>query len=499
MASLPPLQVQTFSSAPTALVILDGFGYSKNQEYNAVLGAPMIHFNGYFANYPHALLQASGTAVGLLPGMIGNSAVGHLTIGAGKIIKQSVTVLLESIADNSFFSNPVLTTKLKELAHSGKTLHIAGLLSDAGVHCHTDIIKACVTAAQNAGVQKIVLHPILDGRDAPPRSAEKYLQSLEEFTRVNKNVFVGTIQGRFFAMDRNNNWDRTNESYRMLVHPEFKTRAQSWRAALSSYYTQGITDEFIPPTHLDSDSTIMPGDGVIFCNIRADRARQLTKLLMRSPADFIITGRPYGKEFPSQTLYTPPVLYDTLLDKLSAAGKTIFTCAESEKYAHISYFFKGRKEELLPGETQVIINSHSPKTFIDNPEMCAPEITTAVLKSLRTNPCDFYLINYANPDMVGHSGNFNSTVKALQCIDAQLALLYNEIVEKQQGTLYITSDHGKAEQLWDQEHNQPCTAHTANPVPFVMIRKNLYHASFAQQLHTLADIAPLILKEMDLR
>jgi 2,3-bisphosphoglycerate-independent phosphoglycerate mutase len=297
-------------------------------------------------------------------------------------------------------------------------------------------------------------------------------------------------------MDRNNNWDRTATTYAMLTQPEFKTRATSWHAALERYYAQGITDEFIPSTHLDSDSTIMPGDGIIFCNIRADRARQLTQLLLKSNAAWIITGIPYGQGLTTTALYTPPILYDTLLDTLSAAGKTIFTCAESEKYAHITYFFKGGKEELLPNETRIIIPSHNPTTFKEHPEMCAPEITQTVVQSLQTNPCDFYVVNYANPDMVGHSGDFDATVKALECIDAQLGKLYTEIVEKRNGTLYITSDHGKAEQLWDPAHNQPCTAHTTNPVPFIMIRKDLLDKRLPRELHTLADIAPLVLQEL---
>lgn len=480
-------------NSPTALVILDGFGYSEKHDHNALSQAKMPHFKRWIHEYPHALLSASGTSVGLLPDMIGNSAVGHLTIGAGRIIDQPIKILLDSIKAGTFPENQAIIQKLQNLAAQGKTLHIIGLLSDAGVHCHIKLIRACMQVAQRQGVKKIIIHPILDGRDAPPKSAETYLKALEPL--LNKNTHIGTLMGRFYAMDRNNNWDRTSAAYTMLTHAEFKNRAQSWQTALHNYYAKDITDEFIPPTHLDSDATIEPGDGVIFCNIRADRARQLTQLLRKSPAAWIITGIPYDREVSVNALYTPPIIQNTLLEKLSKAGKTIFTCAESEKYAHVTYFFNGGKEAQFPNETRVIIPSHSPVTFIEHPEMCAPEITQAVVQSLRTNPCDFYLINYANPDMVGHSGNLPATVTALECIDAQLAQLYEEIVVRQHGTLYITSDHGKAEQLWNSKEQQPDTAHTTNPVPFIMLN-TAYYGQKTLPLHTLADIAPFTLLNM---
>jgi len=489
---------------PVALVILDGFGYSKNTDHNAISAAHMTTFVDLCAHYPHALLDASGDSVGLLPGMIGNSAVGHLTIGAGRVVPQPIKVLLDTIHDGTFASNKELAHCLHSLHKSSNALHIIGLLSDAGIHCHTAIIKACIRIAQEHGIKKIVVHPILDGRDAPPQSAQKYLTELQSWINT-PTARIGTLVGRYYAMDRNANWDRTSAAYTMLTQPDFKNRYSSWSQVLETQYAQGITDEFIPPTHLDSDSTIEPGDGIIFCNIRADRARQLTTLLLKTHPAWIITGIPYfteasknkhsfsEQEMQTHSLYTPPVLQDTLLDKLVAQGKTIFTCAESEKYAHISYFFKGGKEDVLPHETRVIIPSLNPKTFVTHPEMRAPEITKTVLQSLRTKPCDFYLVNYANPDMVGHSGNFDATVQALRCIDEQLAQLYNEIVLQQKGTLYITADHGKAEQLWDTKNNQPNTAHTANPVPFVMVRQNLRDKALPIPMHTLADIAPLIL------
>lgn len=482
--------------APEALVILDGLGIPQDASAQVLLEQSMPHFFNYFSSYPHAILTAHGESVGLLPDMIGNSAVGHTTIGAGTVIDQPVKVLYESIKNGSFFKNPLLKSHLTKLKNNGDALHIIGLLSDAGVHCHTAIIKACIEYAQQIGVKKIVIHPILDGRDVPPRSAAHYLQDLESSLNKIKNykgrVVIGTIQGRFYAMDRNNNNARTTAAYTILTTNG--STKNDWQTVLKEYYAKGITDEFIPPTHLTPDSAIQPGDGIIFCNIRADRARQLTQLLLTLDTAFVITGIPYFEK--GTALYTPTVLDNTLLDILAAQGKTIFTCAESEKYAHISYFFKGGKETLLPTETQVIVHSHSPKTFVSDPQMCAPAITHAVLHSLQTNPCDFYLINYANPDMVGHTGNRAATIKALQCVDEQLTLLYNEIVIRKKGTLYITSDHGKAEQLWDTTSNQACTAHTKNPIPFVMMRTGLN--STPLPLHTLADIAPFILQTQDI-
>lgn len=491
-------------SAPVALIILDGFGYRKDQEFNAIALAKTPHLDQWFAHYPHTLLQASGTAVGLPAGYMGNSEVGHMTIGAGRIIKQPVTRINKAIDDGSFFTNPTLISCLEQLRQHSNRLHIMGLLSDSGVHCLTKHIFAYLKAAHEHTIKEIFIHPILDGRDAPPQSAATYLTELDKAIQTIDAGTIGSLQGRFYAMDRNKNWDRTEISYRCLTtptHPLFT----NWQAYLHAQYDQRITDEFMPPSLLVQNAAIQSGDGIIFANFRPDRARQLSAAFITPHFQpFTTSVKPlwfftpvsYAADLPTKILLPDEgPLKDTFADVLHHNHKRLFCIAETEKYAHVTYFFKGGREVPYANEQQELIPSLTARNYVEHPEMSAHKITNHILSSLAHDPYDVYLVNYANPDMVGHSGDLNATIKAIEILDHELERLYQEIVLKRGGTIYLTSDHGKAEEMMNLTTHKPITSHTINPVPFIVLSTepaNLTH------MHTLADIAPFILARLTL-
>lgn len=485
------------------LVILDGFGYRKNPYGNAIHAARKPFIDFLWDNFPHTTLHAAGQYVGLLPGMIGNSEVGHLTIGAGRTIPQAVTRIQNTINDGSFFNNEALTQSLKKLKKSKGRLHLMGLLSDAGVHSHEDHLFAFMKAARDAKIKQIIIHPFLDGRDTPPKSATIYLERLDK--RLDKHSFIGSIHGRFYAMDRDKNWQRTEQSYTTLTETQ-PIEFTSWHEALEHYYEQNVTDEFIPPTQLSHEGIIRDGDGIIFFNFRPDRARQLTMAFV-DPAfaafpvkkfnlAFFLTPTDYGLNLPIAIMFKHVPVDETLKEVLSHAGKTILSIAETEKYAHVTYFFSGGHEKPWPHEKQILIPSIRAKNYIAHPEMSAQEITDAVCQSLEHDPKDFYLINYANADMVGHSGDFNATIKAIECLDHQLKQLYESAITKHNGIMYVTADHGNAEEKIDEKTGQPKTAHTTNDVPFIVVEKELFKKEFDLKLKTIADIAPFILEQM---
>ena len=492
---------------PTALVILDGFGYRKQTSYNAILEAHTPHFDYLIKNYPHTLLQAAGTAVGLKPLSLGNSEVGHLTIGTGRIIKQPSVQLDDAIAHKTLATNSILLENFDRIKKNNGKLHCMGLLSDGGVHSSIDHLFAFLDAAKSHGIQSVVVHAFLDGRDVAPQSAALYLQKITTKMEQLQLGTLGSLHGRFYAMDRDNNWLRTQECYNALTSQQ-EMSFSSWSHALSFYYQRNITDEFIPPTQLNSAPIIQDNDGILFFNFRPDRARQLTSAFLaphfsefptkKLMLSCFITPVYFNNNYTTQALLPEIDLSNTLKECLARVGKTIFSIAETEKYAHITYFFNGYKEAPVRHEKRVLIPSLPLKNYVQHPEMSAPHITATVMNSLKNDPHDFYLINYANADMVGHSGNFQATIKAIECLDKQLGILYHEIVEKQNGTLYITGDHGNAEDMFDIQSNQPKTAHTNNPVYFLMIKKELKGKQLSFSLQGLADIAPLILQEMNI-
>lgn len=489
----------------SALIILDGFGYRQESANNAIAHAHMPHYKSWLQHYPHALLQASGTSVGLPENVVGNSLVGHSTIGAGRVIEQPTTILLEQIKNGIFFNNSALTTKLAQLQKTGGSLHLMGLLSDTGNHSHETVLHALIKLAHNKGIKRIVIHVFLDGRDVPPCSADTYLKRLDNVIKDISEACIGTLQGRSFAMDRTNNADTISQAFDRLTTP-YEAQFNSWHEALTYYYQRETSDEFIPPLTLTTNSNIKDGDGLIFWNTRADRARLLISLFVDTKHPrllWLITGIPYVRSqhstpFPISSLVEQHAIPETLLHIFRTHNVTVGTFCESEKFAHVTYFFNGGHEVTNPHDLYVVVPSPKPQNIVSCPQLASRDITTMLLCSLTSNPRDFYVVNYANADMLGHTGNFAATVKSLEILDEQLGILFNAIVTQRNGTLYITGDHGNAELMNDATSTTCQTGHTNNPVPFVVISQQTYNQSITLNLHSLADIAPYILQQVNL-
>ncbi len=496
---------------PTMLIILDGLGYSPQAVGNAVAAAKMPNLKNWIKKFKTTLLHASGKDVGLLPGYIGNSEVGHLAIGSGRIIKSALVKFKESIDDGSFFKNEILINNFKKIGNNN-SLHIMGLLSDAGVHSHQFELEALLELAKKQNIKNVYIHTFLDGRDTPPESASIYLDRLEKFCKKIDIGKIATIHGRFYSMDRDNNWERIKKSYDVLCDSESIVCNESWKELLKKSYEKDITDEFFEPVLLEQEGQVKKGDGVIFYNFRPDRARQLTQSFIDpnfsefnvtdNNLEFFITTTRYKKEFVNfnnEILFEKEKIEHTLLDQIPYKK---FIIAETEKYAHVTYFFRGMVEKQLPNEEYVLIPSIKAKNYIEFPEMSANKITDQVLKSLKDDPSAFYLINYANADMVGHSGNFDATVKACEFLDGQLKELYEEVVIKQNGTIFLTADHGNAEEMIDIKTGEPKTSHTNNPVYFIKINNisvfNNNVFSVENIKYGLSNIAPTILEHLDL-
>ncbi len=493
------------NKSPHVLIILDGFGYRCEREHNAIIQANPKQYLSWLNTYPSVTLDAAGTAVGILPHMIGNSEVGHLTIGSGRRIIQPVAEITKTIDNGSFFTNSLLEKRFGELTGTSKRLHLMGLLSDGGVHSHIYHLKALIHLAVKKNIDTVIVHPFLDGRDVAPKTAALYLTELEEALSQVKNGIIGTLHGRFYTMDRDNHWDRTEESYRVLTHEQ--PHLSTWQEALEQSYDNDVTDEFFKPISLHDNAAIQKDDAVIFFNFRADRARQLTRAFIEDdfsafitrPLDlsWMITFTAYHPDFPVDVLLRKRTVHNTFFDILEKHKFPLFTIAETEKYAHVTYFFNGGREVIHQNETRILIPSKRHyETYAQVPKMSAPEITDAVLSALGKNNHRFYLINYANADMVGHSGDFDATVKAIQCLDHELERLYKKVIDELDGTLYIMADHGNAEDMWDSSVAQPRTAHTTNKVPFVYISKQ--NAQKQLSLTELSDIAPFILEQLGL-
>ncbi|MFH1254449.1 MAG: 2,3-bisphosphoglycerate-independent phosphoglycerate mutase [bacterium] len=554
-------------NTPIMLIILDGFGHSPKSPGNAVAHAKMPFWDWLIQNYPHTLLHAAGKAVGLPPRYIGNSEVGHLTIGAGRIVESILKKFHDEITGGNFFENKMLIRNFNKIKETGKALHLIGLLSDGGVHSHESHLYAFLKLAKNLGLKNVFIHVILDGRDVAPKSAATYLNRLEDECKKLDCGKIASISGRFYAMDRDNNWSRTQQFYDMLVganpaihakQPLQQTQGErgkesargelvepsalgqraefqkpyntstTWQTIINQAYGAGKTDEFITPTLIDPNGFIKHGDGVVFFNFRPDRAQQITESFINPNFDkfptqnlcssklnskngelaFFITPTKYNENFAkfnNDILFEREKIKNTLLDIFAMQRNPfkVFIIAETEKYAHVTYFFHGMQDHQTSNETRVLIPSIKTENYINYPEMCANEITTTVLNSLKTDPADFYLINYANADMVGHSGDFNATVKACECLDKQLEQLYKVFVEKMNGTMFITADHGNAEEKMDVVTGTPLTAHTQNPVPFVLVSKYMQSKQDAnwpiKPKFGISSIAPTILNFIGLK
>jgi len=498
---------------PVVLVILDGFGHSDDIKDNAIYHAHTPNIDRWMGTYPNTTLCASGECVGLLPSYIGNSEVGHMTIGCGRVVPQPVRIIHQAIKDQSFFKNKILLDSLDKVRNSTGRLHIMGLLSDAGVHGHIDHLYAFLRAAKQKGIESVYVHGFLDGRDVGPKTAIKYVTDLCKFMQENSIGKLASLHGRFYAMDRDKNWERTKATYDLLIGASLESCQycpescpENWEDIIQKSYANNITDEFFVPVSFTSDGAIKDGDGVVFFNFRPDRARQLTQSFADNSFDSFeikditlscfVTPVLYANMLHTDSMFNKEVISNTLKDILISNGKSIFSIAETEKYAHITYFFNGGREKTYDREIRVLIKSIPAKDYVHTPHMSAAKITDAVLNSLQNNTADFYLINYANADMVGHSGNFEATKKAIECLDTELKKLYDIVIEKMDGILCITADHGNAEEMFNVKTNQPHTAHTTNPVPFIFIKKGLENSNMRLELQQLADIAPFILENM---
>lgn len=498
---------------PVALVILDGWGYSDKKTWNAVYAADPRMFSWLWQRYPHAIVQASGRAVGVPDGYVGNSEVGHLTIGTGRVVRQPLTVVNDAIDDGSFFSHKLLIDCLSRLStHGSGRLHIIGLISDGGVHSHDAHLRALLKCASNFALKEIFIHTILDGRDAPQKSALSYVGAVRQAIQTygsggTARMVIASLAGRFYAMDRDENWERTAR-YAAMLAGGGPTQAIDPEAYIGSMYAQGITDEFVPPILLHERAAIHPGDGIILFNIRPDRMQQIAALLLHQPlpvrhrampadmaalaqSDFVISFVRYHEQFSNPVLFEREPIKNTLLEVLSNNGITSCSVSETEKYAHVTYFFNGGLDVVHEHETRIQIPSRSVTSYATVPCMSAPDITFAVCQSLEKSPSDFYVINYANADMVGHTGDFAATVKAIGCIDRQLHTLYEDIVRKRGGIMVITADHGNAEDKWDTQAEAFKTSHTRDAVPLIVtVPKDIYDIS---GITGLSQIAPLIL------
>lgn len=489
---------------PILLCILDGWGIDQNSDYNAISMAKTPNYRRYLATYPNSKIQTSGLDVGLPEGQIGNSEVGHMTIGAGRIIFQDLVRINLAIKNQELEQNQYLKQLVAKLQNSGKTCHLLGLLSDGGVHSSFDhiVFLAKFLAKNNV---KVALHAFLDGRDVAQKSAINYLEKLLAATKGDNNVRIATICGRYFAMDRDKNWDRINKAYQAIVEGIGKYCDDPIKAVKESY-EQGVTDEFILPTIIDRDSKIEDGDALLMANFRADRVRQISHALLDSgfdnfPArkiDFAakIAMTEYSTKLNDfyQILFPTIEIKNSLPEILAKRNLKQLRIAETEKYAHVTFFFSCGKEQEFPGEDRILVKSPNVATYDLKPEMSAVELTAKLVTAIKSNQYDFIIINYANPDMVGHSGLIDPAIKACEIIDQQLGFLEEAVLAKD-GIMIISADHGNIECMKDR-NNQPHTAHTTNPVPFILIGNNFGQIKLNDG--KLSDIAPTILSLMNI-
>lgn len=490
--------------SPLVLVILDGWGYRESSEHNAIVKADTPMWDQLWEKNPHILIEGSGQAVGLPRGQMGNSEVGHMNLGMGRVILQDLTRINDAISSREFFNNPVLGAVCEDVNKKHAALHIVGLLSGGGVHSHESHILAMIQLALSKGVSTIYLHAFLDGRDTPPKSALQSLEKVQAIATQYPQFKIASLVGRYYAMDRDNRWDRIQTAYDLLTEGVAFRESDNPGKALSMAYALGETDEFVKPTAIHSPEeapfVIKDNDSVIFMNFRADRARALTKAFIEKDfqaftrsktvhlANFV-TLTQYDKTFEASVAFLPPSMEHGLGEFLSQHGYTQLRIAETEKYAHVTFFFNGGIESPFPLEERILIPSLKIPTYDLHPEMRANEITDVLVEKITQSAVDVIICNFANPDMVGHTGDFKATIKAIEIIDSCLARIITAI-RRVGGQLLITADHGNAECMFDSATGQAHTAHTSDPVPLIYEGRK---AEFINNTGVLADIAPTML------
>jgi 2,3-bisphosphoglycerate-independent phosphoglycerate mutase len=491
---------------PLLLMILDGWGINPNPSHNAVALAKTPNLTRYLREYPHVEISCSGMAVGLPEGQMGNSEVGHLNLGAGRVVYQELTRVTKSILDGDFFSNPTLLACIAKVKASGGRLHLSGLLSDGGVHSHNTHLYALLELARREGLTDVFIHCLLDGRDTPPQSGAEYLAELEnEIQRIGCGR-IATVMGRYYAMDRDNRWERVEKAYNAIVCGQGECRASA-KEAIEQSYAAGVHDEFVVPVVIAENATVNDGDGFIFFNFRSDRAREITRALALEDFDgFERRKHPklagyvclteYDATFGLPIAFASTELTNILGGVLADAGLKQLRIAETEKYAHVTFFFNGGVETPFPGEDRALIPSPKEVATYDlKPEMSADQVTDKLLELLDQDQYDVIILNFANCDMVGHTGIEAAAIKAVEAVDACVAKVVAKVQEKG-GAVLITADHGNAEQMQD-ENGEPFTAHTTNPVWLVLVDDSRKNVSLRKG-GRLADIAPTMLKMLDL-
>ncbi|EBB5329410.1 2,3-bisphosphoglycerate-independent phosphoglycerate mutase [Salmonella enterica] len=494
------------SKKPMVLVILDGYGYREEQQDNAILNAKTPVMDALWAKRPHTLIDASGLEVGLPDRQMGNSEVGHVNLGAGRIVYQDLTRLDVEIKERTFFANPVLTNAVDQAKNAGKAVHIMGLLSAGGVHSHEDHIMAMVELAAERGAEKIYLHAFLDGRDTPPRSAEASLKKFEDkFAALGKGR-VASIVGRYYAMDRDNCWDRVEKAYDLMTLAQSEFQADTAVAGLQAAYARDENDEFVKATVIraegQADAAMEDGDTLIFMNFRADRAREITRAFVNADFDgfarkkvvnlnFVMLTE-YAADIKTAVAYPPASLANTFGEWMAKNDKTQLRISETEKYAHVTFFFNGGVEEPFAGEERILINSPKVATYDLQPEMSSAELTEKLVAAIESGKYDTIICNYPNGDMVGHTGVMEAAIKAVEALDNCIEQV-TKAVESVGGQLLITADHGNAEQMRDPATGQAHTAHTNLPVPLIYVgEKNVKVVEGGK----LSDIAPTMLSLM---
>lgn len=495
---------------PLLLMILDGWGINPNPAHNAIAMAKTPNLTRLLAEYPHVPIRTSGMAVGLPEGQMGNSEVGHLNLGAGRIVYQELTRITKSIQDGDFFSNPVLLDCIAKVKAAGGRLHLSGLLSDGGVHSHNSHLYALLELAKREGLQDVYIHCLLDGRDTPPQSGAEYLAQLEaEIARIGVGQ-IATVMGRYYAMDRDNRWDRVEKAYNAMVHGLGELCISS-KEAIEQSYAAKIHDEFVVPTVICEQGApvgqVLDGDGFIFFNFRSDRAREITRALALDDCNGFPRGkRPrlsgyvcmteYDATFGLPIAFASSELNNILGGVLSAAGLKQLRIAETEKYAHVTFFFNGGVEIPFPGEDRALISSpQEVATYDQKPEMSAFQVTDKLLKLLDQDAYDVIILNFANCDMVGHTGIEPAAVKAVEAVDTCVGRVVDRVLELG-GAVLITADHGNAERMQD-ENGEPFTAHTTNPVWLVLVEDSRKGVALREG-GRLADVAPTMLKMLGL-
>lgn len=488
---------------PLILIIMDGFGITKDVKKSAINHETIPYLSKIFNQYPMTLIGASALDVGLPEGQMGNSEVGHTNIGAGRVVYQDLTKITKSISDGEFYKNKVLIKAMQSAKQNSKSLHLMGLLSDGGVHSHQNHLFALVKMAKELGLKKVYVHAFLDGRDVLPTSGLQFVKDCQSQLKEIGQGEIATLMGRYYAMDRDNHWDRVEKAYNAMVRGIGKYERDPVKALEKDYF-DGNTDEFIVPTVCNRDGLISSGDSIIFFNFRPDRARQITHALVDE--DFNKFKREkilHNLEFVCMTQYDksinnvniafePEKLYNTFGEYISYKGLTQLRIAETEKYAHVTFFFNGGTEKNYIGEDRILIPSPKVATYDLKPEMSAAEITSTVKEKIKAQIYDVIILNFANCDMVGHSGDYAATEKAVKTVDNCVNEIVNEII-KAKGCAIITADHGNAEKMYD-ENGKPFTAHTTNPVPFCVVGYDCELVPCGK----LSDVAPTMLEILEI-